>query len=106
MNISIFGAGIAGLTAGITLGKQGHQCHIYERMSQGHESGMGFILMPEGIDSLQSLGVKLSGEYSGAPLHRYVCRDSSGQVLYQQPLPTGARSMRRHDIIAALTGAL
>jgi aspartate/methionine/tyrosine aminotransferase/2-polyprenyl-6-methoxyphenol hydroxylase-like FAD-dependent oxidoreductase len=106
MNIAIFGAGVAGLTTGITLGEQGHCCRIYERAHLGHESGMGFILMPEGIDCLQSLGVKLRGEQSGAPLHRYCCRDSAGQVLYEQPLPAGARSMRRRDLIAALTQAL
>lgn len=106
MNIGIFGAGVAGLTAGITLSAQGHHCRIYERTRLGHETGMGFILMPEGIDCLQSLGVKLSGEYSGAPLHRYCCRDSAGQVLYEQPLPAGARSMRRRDLVAALTRAL
>ena len=106
MNIAIFGAGIGGLTAGITLGAQGHHCRIYERLCRDHESGMGFILMPEGIDCLQSLGVKLSGEHFGAPLQRYLCRDSAGQVLHERPLPAGARSMRRHDLIAALTRAL
>ncbi len=106
MNTAIFGAGIAGLTAGITLAAQGHSCRIYERMPRGLETGMGFILMPEGIDCLQSLGVKLSGEHGGAPLHRYICRDSAGQVLYEQQLPAGARSMRRRDLIAALTRAL
>ena len=106
MKIAIFGAGVAGLTAGITLGAQGHHCCIYERLRQDYESGMGFILMPEGIDCLQNLGVKLSGEHFGAPQHRYLCRDSAGQVLYEQPLPAGARSMRRRDLIAALTHAL
>jgi aspartate/methionine/tyrosine aminotransferase/2-polyprenyl-6-methoxyphenol hydroxylase-like FAD-dependent oxidoreductase len=106
MEIAIFGAGIAGLMAGITLRSQGHHCRIYERMRQGHETGMGFILMPEGIDCLQSFGVKLTGEHSGAPLHRYCCRSSAGQILYEQPLPAGARSMRRKDLLAALLQAL
>src|SRR5215469_18282326 len=106
MNIAIFGAGVAGLTAGITLSAQGHTCRIYERTRPDHETGMGFILMPEGIDCLEGLGVKLSGEHSGAPLHRYLCRDSAGKVLYEQQLPAGARSMRRRDLIAALTCAL
>src|SRR5437588_2933240 len=106
MDIAIFGAGIAGLMAGITLRAQGHRCRIYERMRQGLETGMGFILMPEGIDCLQSFGVKLTGEYSGAPLYRYCCRNSAGQILYEQPLPAGARSMRRRDLIAALLRAL
>jgi aspartate/methionine/tyrosine aminotransferase len=106
MNIAIFGAGVAGLTAGITLSAQGHSCRIYERMRPDYESGMGFIMMPEGIDCLQGLGVKLSGEHIGASLQRYCCRDSAGQILYEQPLPAGARSMRRQDLITALTRAL
>jgi aspartate/methionine/tyrosine aminotransferase/2-polyprenyl-6-methoxyphenol hydroxylase-like FAD-dependent oxidoreductase len=106
MDIAIFGAGIAGLMTGITLGSQGHHCRIYERMRKGHETGMGFILMPEGIDCLQSFGVRLTREYSGAPLYRYCCRNSAGQILYEQPLPAGARSMRRRDLLAALLRAL
>ena len=106
MDIAIFGAGMAGLMAGITLRAKGHRCRIYERMRQGHETGMGFILMPEGIDCLQSFGVKLTGESSGAPLHRYCCRNSAGQILYEQPLPPGTRSIRRRELIAALLHAL
>jgi len=106
MEIAIFGAGIAGLMSAITLRAQGHHCQIYERMRQGHETGMGFILMPEGIDCLQSFGVNLTGENSGAPLQRYFCRSSSGQILYEQPLPSGTRSIRRRQLVDALMGAL
>ena len=106
MDIAIFGAGIAGLMTAVALRAQGHTCRIYERMREGHVAGMGFILMPEGIDCLQSFGVKLTGEFSGAPLYRYCCRNSAGQILYEQPLPAGARSMRRRDLLAALLRAL
>jgi aspartate/methionine/tyrosine aminotransferase/2-polyprenyl-6-methoxyphenol hydroxylase-like FAD-dependent oxidoreductase len=106
MDIAIFGAGIAGLMTAVTLRAQGHRCTVYERMHQGQETGMGFIMMPEGISCLQSFGVKLTGEYSGVPLHRYYCRNSAGQVLYEQPLPPGTRSIRRRDLIGALTRAL
>ncbi len=106
MEIAIFGAGIAGLMSAIALRAQGHQCQIYERMRQGQETGMGFILMPEGIDCLQSFGVDLTGENSGAPLQRYFCRSSSGQILYEQPLPAGTRSIRRRQLIDALMRAL
>ena len=37
MEIAIFGAGIAGLMAGIALRKQGHHCRLYERLRQGQE---------------------------------------------------------------------
>ena len=106
MDIAIFGAGIAGLMAGITLRTQGHNCRIYERAQQGQETGMGFILMPEAIDCLQSFGVKLSGEHGGSPLRRYCCRNSSGHILYEQPLPSGTLCIRRRDLIAALMHAL
>jgi aspartate/methionine/tyrosine aminotransferase/2-polyprenyl-6-methoxyphenol hydroxylase-like FAD-dependent oxidoreductase len=106
MDVAIFGAGIAGLMTGVTLRAQGHRCSIYERMHQGQETGMGFILMPEGINCLQSFGVGLKGEYSGVPLHRYCCLSSTGQVLYEQPLPGGTRSIRRRDLIGALLRAL
>jgi aspartate/methionine/tyrosine aminotransferase/2-polyprenyl-6-methoxyphenol hydroxylase-like FAD-dependent oxidoreductase len=105
MDIVIFGAGIAGLMAGIALRAQGHRCRIYERMRQGQDTGMGFILMPEGIECLQSFGVKF-GEQSGAPLEKYCCRNSAGQGLYEQPLPAGTRSIRRRDLVAALMRAL
>jgi cysteine-S-conjugate beta-lyase len=106
MEIAIFGAGIAGLMSAITLRAQGHTCRIHERMRQGQETGMGFILMPDGIECLQSFGVSLTGENSGAPLQRYFCRSSSGQILYEQPLPAGTRSIRRSQLIGALMKAL
>jgi 2-polyprenyl-6-methoxyphenol hydroxylase-like FAD-dependent oxidoreductase len=105
MEIAIFGAGIAGLMAGVALRAQGHRCRIYERMRQGQDTGMGFILMPEGIECLQSFGVKF-GDHSGAPLEKYCCRNSAGQSLYEQPLPAGTRSIRRRDLVAALMRAL
>jgi aspartate/methionine/tyrosine aminotransferase/2-polyprenyl-6-methoxyphenol hydroxylase-like FAD-dependent oxidoreductase len=106
MDIAIFGAGIAGLMTAITLGAQGHRCKVYERTREGNETGMGFILMPDGINCLQSFGVKLTGENSGASLQRYFCRSSTGQILYEQPLPPGTRSIRRRHLIDALMGAL
>ncbi|HEX4602364.1 MAG TPA: FAD-dependent monooxygenase, partial [Candidatus Angelobacter sp.] len=106
MEIAIFGAGVAGLMAAISLRKQGHRCRLYERMRRGQETGMGFILMPEGIDCMQGFGVVLAGDHGGVPLHRYYCRNAAGQILYEQPLPGGSRSYRRRDLIAALLLAL
>ncbi|HTD21633.1 MAG TPA: NAD(P)/FAD-dependent oxidoreductase [Terriglobales bacterium] len=106
MDVAIFGAGIAGLMAAITLRAQGHHCRIYERLSRGHETGMGFILTPEGVDCLQKFGVRFSGAFSGVPLNRYCCRNAAGEILHEQAMPAGARSMRRCHLISALIGAL
>ncbi len=106
MDVAIFGAGIAGLMAGITLHAQGHHCRIYERTFENVETGMGFILMPEGIDCMKSFGVQLTGDLSGVPLLRYCCRNEAGQILHEQTLPAGTRSFQRRDLIAALLRAL
>ena len=106
MEIAIFGAGIAGLMSAITLRAQGHRCRIYERLRQGNESGMGFILMPEGADCLREFGVHLTGSLSGVPLHHFYYRNSEGEIQHEQTMPAGARGLRRTDLITALVRAL
>jgi salicylate hydroxylase len=39
-------------------------------------------------------------------LTRYLCRNSAGDILDQQPLPVGTRCLRRRDLICALMAAL
>jgi salicylate hydroxylase len=105
MNIAIFGAGIAGLTCATTLRKQGHDCVVYERDRLAHDAGMGFILMPEAITCMNRLGIHLTGDSSGIPLERYVCRSSTGEVLNEEAMPPRSRSIRRRELIAALVNA-
>jgi len=106
MEITIFGAGIAGLMSAITLRAQGHRCRVFERNRQAHEAGMGFILMPEGIACLNSFGVRLNGVHEGIPLQRYICLNADGEVLQEQAMPAGCRSFRRRDLISNLVAAL
>jgi 2-polyprenyl-6-methoxyphenol hydroxylase-like FAD-dependent oxidoreductase len=106
MNIAIFGAGIAGLMSAITLRAQGQSCRVYERSSLAQEAGMGFILVPEGIDALERFGVHLAGDVSGTPLKRYHCCDSAGRIVYEQAMPAGSRGIRRRDLTMALMRAL
>lgn len=105
MDVAIFGAGVAGLMTAITMRAHGHRCRIFERLRKTHDAGMGFILVPEGIARLQELGVKLTGESSGRRLERYCGRDSSGTLLESQPMPEGARGIRRRNLMAALVKA-
>src|SRR5262245_40782174 len=106
MEIAVFGAGIAGLMSAITLRRQGHKCRVYERSRQAHGAGMGFILVPEGIARLEAFGVQLSGDVGGRELESYICRDSRGRIVFEQPMPLGTRSIRRCDLATALTRAL
>src|SRR5262245_22332337 len=102
MDIAIFGGGIAGLMTAITLTSSGHKVHVYERSPQSYEAGMGFILVPECIECLQSFGISLAG----MALDRYCYRDAAGPVLHEQTMPSGSRAIRRRDLIAALARPL
>jgi 2-polyprenyl-6-methoxyphenol hydroxylase-like FAD-dependent oxidoreductase len=102
MEVAIFGAGIAGLMTAITLGDEGRRCRIYERLSPGTDSGMGFILMPAGVHCLQRFGIDFTGTLQGVPLDRYYGRSAAGEILHEQAMPVGARSMRRRALVEAL----
>lgn len=105
MEVAVFGAGIAGLMSAITLRARGHKCSVYERSRSAQDAGMGFILVPEGIACLERFGAHLTGAHSGRLLTRYLCRDSSGEILLEHPLPEGTRGIRRRDLTAALMRA-
>lgn len=102
MDIAVFGAGAAGLMTAITLCSRGHRCRIYERSRQSHEAGMGFILMPAGLELMRSFDVAPAA----VPLHFYHCRNSAGDLLMEEAMPAGAGGIRRRDLIAALVQAL
>ena len=106
MDIAVFGAGIAGLMSAITLRARGHRCRVYERSLQAQEAGMGFILVPDGIASLERFGVHLAGDVGGTPLERYNCRDSAGRIVCAQDMPAGSRGIRRRDLTTALMRTL
>lgn len=61
VDAAIFGAGVAGLMASITLHSTGHTSRIYERVHESHDAGMGFILVPECIQWLESFGIDVAG---------------------------------------------
>jgi 2-polyprenyl-6-methoxyphenol hydroxylase-like FAD-dependent oxidoreductase len=102
VDAAIFGAGVAGLVTAITLRSAGHESRIYERACQSQDAGMGFILVPECIQYLQSLEVKPCG----VPLDRYRFRNEAGRILREQAMPAGCRAIRRRDLIGALVRSL
>ncbi len=63
---------------------------------------MGFILMPEAIDKLRAFGVGLRG----VPLRRYRCHNAMGRPMLAQPMPPGARGIRRREVMEALLEGL
>src|SRR5258708_20567564 len=106
MEIAVMGAGIAGLMTAITLHRQGHNCRVFERSRQAEEGGKGFSGVPEGIRSLERFGVQLTGEVTGTPLTRHLCRNAAGGIVLEQAMPLGTLGIRRRDLIGALMLAL
>ncbi len=102
MEIAVMGAGIAGLMTAITLKRRGHNCRVYERSRQAQDAGMGFIVLPEGIRSLQRFGIQLTGQAGGTSLKRHICRDAAGRVVLEQAMPVGTLGIRRRELIGAL----
>lgn len=79
MKITIAGAGIAGLTAALVLGRRGHKVLVLERSTEINPLGAGIVLAPNALRILSALGVKLDA--CGEPIRRLTIRDSAGVVL-------------------------
>lgn len=73
MHILIAGAGIGGLTAALTLLKQGFEVSIYERAHQLEEVGAGLQIGPNGAHVLHALGL-------GDVLHHMAFRPEAGEM--------------------------
>ena len=56
-SIAIAGCGVAGLTAGLLLARQGHQVSLFEQSSKLGPTGAGVLLQPSGQIVLAHLGL-------------------------------------------------
>lgn len=86
LQITIIGAGIAGLTAAIALSRQGHNVHVYERRKNTKEqSGSGIQIQPTGVQILKNWGLeeglrKVAHETGEIKLRRW----QGGEVIATQ----------------------
>lgn len=63
MKILIIGAGIGGASAGIALGRLGHDVEIYDQITENRPVGAAITLWPNGVKALNWLGL---GEQTAA----------------------------------------
>ncbi|KID84046.1 Monooxygenase, FAD-binding protein [Metarhizium guizhouense ARSEF 977] len=85
LDIAIIGAGIAGLTAAVSLRRSGHRVQIYEASAFSGEIGAALNLTPNGVQVLQHLGFDFErakavqmvnwDTVSGIDLARIACQD-------------------------------
>ncbi|KAJ7101547.1 FAD/NAD(P)-binding domain-containing protein [Mycena belliarum] len=75
LNVSIIGAGIAGLTAAIALRRNGHLVQIFETSENKAEIGAALALQPNALRVLDHLGISRDN-LKGLPHLRYTAFDA------------------------------
>ncbi|WP_248965612.1 FAD-dependent monooxygenase [Sphaerisporangium perillae] len=60
MRIVVVGAGLGGVSAAVGLHRAGHEVTLYERGAELREAGTAIVIMPNGVQALDALGL---GDY-------------------------------------------
>ncbi len=101
MKAIIIGGGIAGLAAAISLKKVGWEVSVNERASHFTEIGLGFILLPNGLEALDQLGAGPAIRQYGKFLKDAILQNSHGEVYKKEDL-SYSLAIRRYDCLQAL----
>ena len=115
LSIAIVGGGIGGLTAALSLLREGVDVHVYERARTISEVGAGIAVSPNATRILHRLGLAQALESTAVKtLAWYDRRWDDGRTLLRSPLAGAMESafgfplyhMHRADLINALFRAL
>src|SRR3546814_4999210 len=85
MKIAIIGAGIAGLTLALNLKKKGIACHLFERVPDVKEIGVGITLLPHAMREFTELGLGEALHARGIENLESCFYNRFGQLLYKEP---------------------
>ena len=101
MKAVIIGGGIAGLGAAISLQKIGWEVVVKEKTARFREVGLGFILMPNGLEALDKMGCGDYARANGKMLKSATMRRPDGIVYKTAPL-TDCLGIKRSTCIDSL----
>jgi salicylate hydroxylase len=111
--ILIAGAGIAGLSAALSLARLGHAIRLIEQRSDPNETGAGLQISPNASHILDRLGVgRAIASVATRPDRLIVRRAATGERIGGMPMNEGAAggapflSVMRQDLHAALLAAV
>ncbi len=85
MTVMIAGAGIAGLTLGLTLHQIGVPFRIFESVREMRPLGVGINLQPNAVRELQDLGLGPDLDRIGVRTRAYGFYSKTGKTIWQEP---------------------
>src|SRR6202051_2542031 len=88
--VIIIGAGIGGLTLGLSLHKSGIPCRIYQSVPEVRAIGVGINLLPPATTELAALGLEPALAQVAIATEDATFFNRFGQLIYQEPLGRAA----------------
>ena len=89
-DVIIVGAGIGGLTLGLTLHAAGIPCRIFESAAEIRAVGVGINLLPHATKELAALGLEADLARAAISTQDATFFNRFGQLIYQEPLGRAA----------------
>src|SRR5579872_5856966 len=85
MAVLIIGAGIAGLTAALSLHQIGVECRVFESVESIEPLGVGINTLPHAVRELTELGLADRLAASGIPTAELAYYSKHGQPIWSEP---------------------
>src|SRR5215212_3004601 len=85
MEVAIVGGGIAGLCLALNLHQRSIPCHVYERVPEVKEIGVGITLLPHAMSELTRLGLQDQLRAIAIENVESCFFNRFGQLIYKEP---------------------